>query len=128
MTAKKKTWRDIVKVHPAADVFPLMSDDDLKTLAEDIKANGLSVPVTLWRDPQTGEYWLLDGRNRMNGLELIGWRQTILRDDGKWDGNKIRELEMGFDPYIVVLSQNLQRRHLTKAQRAQIYIRVHETR
>ena len=95
MTAKKKTWRDIVKVHPVADVFPLMSDDDLKTLAEDIKANGLSVPVTLWRDPQTGECWLLDGRNRMNGLELIGWRQTILRDDGKWDGKRIPNWKWG---------------------------------
>jgi hypothetical protein len=36
-----RSWRDQIKLHPAADLFPMMSPDELKTLGEDIKANGL---------------------------------------------------------------------------------------
>ena len=39
------TWRDAYEVHPAADVFPMMSDEELDALAADIKANGLKVPL-----------------------------------------------------------------------------------
>jgi hypothetical protein len=31
------------QVHPAAEVFPMMSDDELAKLGEDIKANGLTI-------------------------------------------------------------------------------------
>ncbi len=34
-------------VFPAADVFPMMFDDELKELAEDIKANGLREPIVV---------------------------------------------------------------------------------
>jgi hypothetical protein len=39
-------WRDDYKVHPAADVFPMMSDEELDTLGKDIEANGLHIPIT----------------------------------------------------------------------------------
>ena len=35
--SKKQSWRDVLKVHPAAELFPLMSDAELKELGEDIK-------------------------------------------------------------------------------------------
>ena len=35
------TWRDKYKVHPAADVFPMMSDEELEALGQDILENGL---------------------------------------------------------------------------------------
>ncbi len=38
-------WRDQYQVHPAADVFPMMTDDALANLGEDIKANGLNIPI-----------------------------------------------------------------------------------
>src|SRR5262249_11773245 len=37
-----KTWRDVYKVHPAADLFPMQPEDELRKLGEDIKANGLA--------------------------------------------------------------------------------------
>src|SRR4051812_27568135 len=79
------TWRDRIEVHPAADMFPMMSDAELNDLAADVKANGQRVGVTLWtpetledicarrerkksRKPQ--KVYLLDGRNRLTALEM----------------------------------------------------------
>jgi hypothetical protein len=44
----------------------MMSPDELKALAEDIKANGLKQVVV------TCEGQLLDGRNRLEAMELAG--------------------------------------------------------
>ncbi len=35
------SWRDHLPIHPAADLFPRMSEDGLRELGEHIKANGL---------------------------------------------------------------------------------------
>ncbi len=40
--APPKSWRDVIKIYPAADLFPMMSPDELKTLGEDIRANGFA--------------------------------------------------------------------------------------
>ena len=32
-----KSWRDVLPVHAAADLFPLMSEDELRELGDDIK-------------------------------------------------------------------------------------------
>jgi ParB-like chromosome segregation protein Spo0J len=51
------SWRDHIKVHPAADLFPMMSEAELKELAESIKKNGMKVPVVIQRGHDR------DGRN-----------------------------------------------------------------
>ena len=38
---KPKSLRDVIKVHPAADLFPMMTAGELKALGEDISKNGL---------------------------------------------------------------------------------------
>jgi ParB-like chromosome segregation protein Spo0J len=53
------------KIHPAADVFPVMSGDELADLAADIKANGLIHPVAVDADDT-----VLDGRNRLKACEI----------------------------------------------------------
>ncbi len=60
-------WRAHPKVHPAADLFPLMLESELKELADDIKQNGLQQPVVIWRDQ------LIDGRNRLDAMTQLGW-------------------------------------------------------
>jgi hypothetical protein len=54
MAAKTTTapisWRDVLPTHRAADEFGLMNAVDLRTLAEDIKKNGLKSPATLQLD------------------------------------------------------------------------------
>jgi hypothetical protein len=46
----RKSWRDQYKVHPAADVFPMMSDDALAKLGEDIAVNGLREAIKFLGD------------------------------------------------------------------------------
>ena len=65
-------WRDHLKVHPAADVFPLLSETDpaaLRELGEDIKKNGLRAPIALWKNQKRFPPVLLDGRNRLDAME-----------------------------------------------------------
>ena len=83
----KKSWRDIYPVHPAADAIPMMSEEELKDLGEDIKKNGLKLPIFLWsevsgfyRDPEKDkevsperrQEYVLAGRNRLDAMELVG--------------------------------------------------------
>jgi hypothetical protein len=42
MSKKPSSWRDVLKVHPAADLFPLMLPDESKALGDDIKNQGLA--------------------------------------------------------------------------------------
>jgi ParB-like chromosome segregation protein Spo0J len=66
------TWRDILPVHPAAEALPLLPPEALQELADDIKLNGLLEPPLLWHDVETDETFLLDGRNRLDAMELAG--------------------------------------------------------
>ena len=40
MTSRRSTWRDTYKVHPAADVFPMMSDEELADSARTSRRTG----------------------------------------------------------------------------------------
>ena len=64
-------WRDHLPVHLAAELFPLMSEAELRELGEDIKKTRLRNPVDLWRDAD-GKVYLLDGRNRLDAMEMVG--------------------------------------------------------
>ena len=76
---KREPWMT-PSVHPAADKLPMMSDAELAELAADIKANGLLEPIVVWEDnteaAKGGEgpfpTYLLDGRNRLAALKLLG--------------------------------------------------------
>lgn len=70
-------WRDHLKVHPAADLFPLMSEQELRELADDIRKNGLQQPMVLchrrFTATEPAQKFLIDGRNRLDALALLGW-------------------------------------------------------
>ena len=94
--------------HPAAELFPLFSDEELNELAEDIRANGLHEPVWLYDDPERGRV-LLDGRNRARACALVGI--DVREHTRQYNGD---------DPIGFSISQNLQRRHLTTGQKAAV--------
>jgi hypothetical protein len=119
----KSSWRDHIKVHPAADLFPMMSDDELKILGEDIKKNGMELPLIFYQDKPGDEYELLDGRNRLDALEVVG--EPVFNDEGFDDNSRYNPLKLHWhldyeykdssiceDPYAFVISANLRRRHL----------------
>src|SRR5215831_8247972 len=51
----RKSWRDILPIHPAAELFPPISPDELKAFGEDILRNGLTSGWAAWTtNPVTG--------------------------------------------------------------------------
>jgi hypothetical protein len=116
------SWRDKYKVHPAADVFPMMSDEELAALGEDIKKNGLREPITL---EHTG--LLCDGRNRLEAMERIGLDLDNVRNQNgaKLFGGPVghvNHLAKTTDPVAFIISKNIHRRHLTKQQQADLIV------
>jgi len=89
------------EVHEACQLFPLLDDEELEKLAEDIKTNGLRHPVVLHEEK------ILDGRNRLLACEKVGVSP------------RFEEAPSG-DPVAYVLSTNLHRRHLTPSQAAMV--------
>jgi hypothetical protein len=104
-------WRNKWKIHPAAEVFPMMPEDELQALSEDIKTNGLREPYRYWQDGATK--LLLDGRNRLEAMERAGLEPS--------DG--VREFG---DPVAFIISKNIRRRHLTKEQQAEMLVAVRQ--
>lgn len=98
-----------MNVHPAAELFPLMDDEQFKGLLDDIRENGLGSRGVLTEDGQ-----ILDGRNRYKACQQLGipmeWSQL--------------ESDSNVDPWKYVISRNLHRRHLTTSQRAMIAARM----
>jgi len=89
------------KVHPVADLFPMLPDDELRDLAEDIKVRGQLQPIVL---DKVGEA-ILDGRNRFAACKLAGVEPQFVTYDGD-------------DPDGYALAVNINRRHMTKGQQA----------
>ncbi len=93
-----------LKPHPAADLFPMLPQADLETMAADIKANGQAVPIAI-----LNAAFIIDGRNRYAACKLAGVEP------------KTREMQSEFadDAEVIrfIISTNIHRRHLTESQR-----------
>jgi ParB-like chromosome segregation protein Spo0J len=91
-----------VKVHPFAEEFPMMSDDELDELADSIKLIGLQQPLVL----DIAGKMLVEGRNRLEACKRAQVEPTYER------------LPEGTDPIEYILAANVFRRHLNPGQRA----------
>jgi DNA modification methylase len=87
--------------HEYANLFPMIPQEELKILADDIKENGLVNPIVLF------EGKIIDGRNRYKACISVNIEPqfTNLKTD---------------KPLEYVISTNLKRRHLDTSQRAMI--------
>jgi N6-adenosine-specific RNA methylase IME4 len=90
-----------MKSHPFADAFPLLPEDELGKLADDIKAHGLRHPVVTYQGK------ILDGRNRFAACKLAGVDPSFDAFDGD-----------DADARSAVWSCNAARRHLSQTQKA----------
>lgn len=88
------------KVHPAAELFPMIEGDDMESLVNDIKTNGLREAIKV-----QGE-WILDGRNRLEACTKANITPRFEKVEG--------------DPIAYICSANIHRRHLSTTQRAAI--------
>ena len=92
------SWRKRFKVHPSADVFPMMSDEELAKLGKDIKKRGLFHLIILDNDGVT----LIDGRNRLEAMERAGLPLP--------HPSQVGLLAPGTDPVPFIISLNIHRR------------------
>jgi hypothetical protein len=114
-------WRAHLKVHDAAEQYPLLEGTKLKELADDLKAHGMRLALAYWRPDAETEAKLIDGRNRLNALALAGiltvkdGRFHIRKFDGKeWGIRPLHHItHQGGDPYKLAASLNEHRRHLS---------------
>ena len=150
--AVRAGWRTSVETHHAVELVPPMSRAELVELAADIKINGLISPIALWRASKDGQAQLLDGRSRLDAIEIaLGgpvrvtsrtfrgctvWGLEADDDDG--DSTPVRDLlgnencsldapavivlDPGIDPYAYVVATNLRRRHLSAEDRQKALI------
>jgi hypothetical protein len=138
---QRQSWRDVIRVHPAAEMSPLMSESELRELGEDIRQHGLREPIVITMDDEGKSddpacYRLLDGRNRLDAMELVGiqfelkwgrargrrwvgWQLIQPPDDPPLVGDNPICEELG-DPYQFVISANIRRRHLTAEQKREL--------
>jgi len=94
------------RVHPVAALFPMMSDEELDDLAEDIKTNGLIHPIVRDADEQ-----IVDGRNREEACYRADIAPTFEELNGR-------------DPVAFIWSANMERRQMNAAQKAMVAARM----
>jgi ParB-like nuclease domain len=88
-----------MKIHPS-HCFPLLPDDELQYLAQDIKKNGLFKPIIVDDEGQ-----LVDGRNRLLACEIAGVEP------------RFEKMPAGWDARDYMLSVNLIRKRSARARR-----------
>lgn len=87
--------------HEIASIFPLMGDDEIQDLADDIREHGLRQPIIRF------EGKVLDGRNRATACKLAG----IEPEFEDFAGDALQAVAF-------VWSENYHRRHLNSSQAA----------
>jgi ParB-like chromosome segregation protein Spo0J len=98
--------KDTYTFHEAANIFPL-DDENIDTLAEDIREQGLEVPIELCGGQ------IIDGRRRSLACEKAGVEPEFVEVSPE-------------DPIAYVLSLNIHRRHLSTTQRGMVAARARE--
>jgi hypothetical protein len=90
------------KVHPAAELFPLMEGEEFDALVRSIKEHGQRNEILLYEDA------IIDGRNRYRACEAAGVLPIF------------KPVVITGDPWAWAWEQNAERRHLTPEQKAAI--------
>jgi hypothetical protein len=130
-----RKWRDVLTIHPAAELFPRMTPDELRALGEDIKKNGQRQPIAIIErarrrpdgtlhvnDPPLQE--VLDGISRLDAMEAAGI--AVIGKDGQLHKQVLRTVvdTDEVDPVTYVVSVNIHRRHLNREQKRDLIAKL----
>ena len=105
------TWRDNYKVHPAANVFPMMSDEELAKARRGHQDEWAKRRSFCSESRETYRS-VLDGRNRLEAMERVGLEPKAYRAS---EHPKMIQSPLS-------LGLNIHRRHLTKQQQADLIV------
>jgi site-specific DNA-methyltransferase (adenine-specific) len=94
-----------MKVHPVAEMFPMLSASELQEMSDSIKREGLINPCVRQGDT------LLDGRNRLAACKLAGVDPRFIEYAGE-------------SPVAFIIGANLSRRHLDKGQKIALALEI----
>jgi hypothetical protein len=96
----------VLKAHPIADLFPLLSGPEFEALVEGMRAHGYDArhPVLTFKGQ------ILDGRNRYRAAKAAGVEAVVC----EWTGD---------DPWGFVWRENAVRRHLEPGQQAALFVK-----
>jgi ribosomal protein S14 len=129
-TTASTGWRSTLSVHPAAELFPRMTPEELRALGEDVIKNGLTSPIVLWQPDSKSPARLLDGISRLDAIEIatgspvIVGAPSIMAGQHFLDCDKVIVLDKSIDPYAYVISANIHRRHLTAEQKRELIAKL----
>jgi len=84
---------------PIANENPMLSDDKLKALQDDIAANGQLNPVVIFKDK------IIDGRNRLAAIKNLRKDLKVVYVNSSYE-----------DAVVLAKSYNDKRRHMSKSQ------------
>jgi predicted transcriptional regulator len=107
----------VLPIHPAAELFPMMSEQELRDLGDDIRKRGLLEGVAVLDGK------LLDGRNRLDAMELVGIKLVTGNGQLDWASIPCRNVQ-GVNPFDYVVSKNFHRRHLSLEQKAELVAKL----
>lgn len=94
-----------MKIHPVAELFPMLPEAELRELSKSISAEGLLNPCVR----QKGV--LLDGRNRLAACKLAGVEPRFVEYEGD-------------SPVSFIIGVNLNRRHLDRGQKIALALEI----
>jgi len=94
-----------MKVHPVAELFPMLDRREFEELVESIKTDGLLHPCVKQGDV------LLDGRNRLEACQAAGIEPRFIDYEGS-------------SPVGFIIAVNLKRRNLDKGQKIALALEI----
>ncbi len=110
-----------ITIHRIAKVFPEFSDDAMALLIEDIKTNGLNMPI-VYVETEDGKAAIVDGRNRYKAIKKLGvdpWGSKTITGQAAMRSITVPKGE-DEDLFLATTARslNMNRRHLTPSQMA----------
>jgi ParB-like chromosome segregation protein Spo0J len=110
-------WRDVIDVHPAAELVPSITGEAFNNLIEDIRRHFIKEALVF-----NSERLLIDGRHRLTAVEEAIGPVVLLENGGPAvsTGEGLKPLPFRIDdsePYALVVSLNAHRRHFNNQQK-----------